>query len=327
MPGNLGVLVGRQLAAAHRGDDPRFLWHYDNVRTVYVLCLNLEPPYAGGEFIVKLELGDSFPQSPPRFEVLTPTGVYVPGGPICISIGEFHANQAPGSDGAYGWRPALGLRGFMNEVVNGLYCPETLGHGIRIEVLPEWGRRKLAAQSKAHNEARFPGLMASFGEAAAGSAARFRRLWQVMEGVVDGQAGEAEAAALLEGAAGADPAALAALAAEGDLPVRQALACLCLARTPETWTVARDLTAALLACVRAPGPETAAAAEQLLAARGGRCRRELGAFVEKARKSAAWPACLAQAIPELYALVVEAPPEANMPQAGAWMSALRPALD
>ena len=36
------------------------------------------------------------------------------------SVGEFHHDDAPGPDGAHGWRPALGMAGFAVQVVNGL---------------------------------------------------------------------------------------------------------------------------------------------------------------------------------------------------------------
>jgi len=125
-----------------------------DMRVVYFLVAGLGDPYAGGEYIFQLIVPDEFPAKPPRLVFLTPTGVFVPGHRVCISVGEFHANDRPGKDGAHGWRPALGLRGFALEVVNALICSADLGGGIGIEHKTPNEKRALALGARAYNRAR-----------------------------------------------------------------------------------------------------------------------------------------------------------------------------
>ena len=105
-----------------------------NIYVWYFLIKGLCDAYADGEYIFKLTAPKTFPQKPPSFEFLTPNGVYDLGGPICISVGEFHSNDhnRSTSSGDYGWRPALGMMGFATQVLNGLITFDDNDHGIRI---------------------------------------------------------------------------------------------------------------------------------------------------------------------------------------------------
>jgi ubiquitin-conjugating enzyme E2 J2 len=140
-----------------------------DIRVWYVLVGGLGAPFTGGEYLFKLTAPNEFPHQPPSFEFLTPNGVYEPGGRICISISEFHANDAPGADGAGGWRASLGMKGFAMQVVNGMICSEALGEGIRIvAACPVEKKRRLAKESRAYNRKHhrqivdlFEGIMAS----------------------------------------------------------------------------------------------------------------------------------------------------------------------
>lgn len=152
-------------------EDHPFLIPYMNLKNIkewYFLVCNLPPPYVGGEFIFKLTASDQankmFPRYPPSFEFITPNGVYKPGGAICISIGEFHAQQQNAKDGATGWRPSLGMRGFAREVVNGMIVPDNLGSGIRIMKTEAAEKRAYAADSARYNAAHNSKLMDAFAE-------------------------------------------------------------------------------------------------------------------------------------------------------------------
>ncbi|NBQ71241.1 MAG: hypothetical protein EBU46_21350, partial [Nitrosomonadaceae bacterium] len=134
----------------------------DDLRVVYFLVAGLGDPYAGGEYVFQLIVPDDFPAKPPRLVFLTPTGVFKPGDRVCISVGEFHANDRPGKDGAHGWRPTLGLRGFALEVVNALICSDDLGSGIGIEHKPPNEKRALALGARAYNGARLAEISALF---------------------------------------------------------------------------------------------------------------------------------------------------------------------
>jgi ubiquitin-protein ligase len=131
-------------------------------RTWYFLIEGLEPPTAG-EYIFKLTAPDSFPHKPPRFEFLTPNGTYEPGGPVCISIGEFHAGDKPGKAGSYGWRPALGMGGFALQVVNGLICHEMLDPAsVRIIQTSAEEKNTLALESREYNRRVLSAVRAAF---------------------------------------------------------------------------------------------------------------------------------------------------------------------
>jgi ubiquitin-protein ligase len=132
-------------------------------------------PYLGGEYLFQLKAPSKppnwFPNYPPSFSFLTPSGVFVPGGPICISIGEFHADDRAGKEGSYGWRPTIGMKGFAREVVNSLVVSQEVDgrlvdplEGIRINVLPDAKKKKCAKTSRAYNRENHAEIMALFDE-------------------------------------------------------------------------------------------------------------------------------------------------------------------
>lgn len=139
------------------------LLHVDekDIRVWYFMIGGLQPdPSTGeeqlftGEYIFKLTAPEDFPHKPPSFEFLTPNGVYAPGGPICISVGEWHADDdtaKKGSHGAYGWRASLGMKGFAMQVLNGLICYAGLESGIRIMETTAAVKRAEAAGSRSVN--------------------------------------------------------------------------------------------------------------------------------------------------------------------------------
>ncbi len=157
-------IMAAQLSLYMKRPNPNLLLVIDprDVRVWYGLIFGLDEPYKGGEYLFKLQAPNEFPEKPPRFEFLTQNGVFQPGGPICISIGEYHANNAPGKDGSHGWRAALGMKGFAEQVVNGLIVPEYLQGGIRIELLPAALRKKYAVGSRARNADSFPEIVTLF---------------------------------------------------------------------------------------------------------------------------------------------------------------------
>ena len=136
----------------------------DNVKIWYFLIKGLDTPFKGGEYIFKLTAPNEFPHRPPSFEFCTPNGVYDIGGKICISVGEFHANDKPGSTGSYGWRPCLGMYGFALEVLNGLINYQYLDHGIRILSTDIKTKEKFATESIDYNKKYYTELNQYFQE-------------------------------------------------------------------------------------------------------------------------------------------------------------------
>lgn len=134
----------------------------EDIRVWYFLVVGLDAPYLGGEYIFKLTAPDEFPHKPPRFEFLTQNGIFQPGGPICISVGEFHAEDKPGKDGAHGWRPSLGMKGFATQVVNGMICFDALESGIRIVNLHVSLKTLYAKMSHEQNKKLYPEVFVAF---------------------------------------------------------------------------------------------------------------------------------------------------------------------
>lgn len=180
----LARIMFYQLKAANEADHPNIMVYVDesDVKCWFFLVTNLPGPYAGGEYIFRLTAPATFPLKPPEFEFLTPNGVFELGGKICISIGEFHANDAAGKTGAYGWRPALGMIGFAREVVNGMLVPDNLGDGIRIRNDPPATKAGHAAASEAYNRQHLAELVGHFQAFEAAhpdhKVVRFRRMWR-----------------------------------------------------------------------------------------------------------------------------------------------------
>lgn len=142
-----------------------FLPDETDARICYVLVVGLSYPYLGGETIFKLTSPNTFPLKPPEVRNLTENGVYAVGSKICVSIGEFHdTDRRPDADGAYGWKPTLGIRGFVSAgMLSGLLSPESLNHhihpdsgkgGIGIENFPPEERQRLAHAAREYNKTR-----------------------------------------------------------------------------------------------------------------------------------------------------------------------------
>jgi ubiquitin-protein ligase len=183
MASRLPKVLKHQLRAAIQEDHPHLIPLVDDadVRIWHFLVVNLPGVYAGGEYLFRLTAPDDFPFKPPQFEFVTPNGVYEPGGRICISIGEFHADSSS-EHGSHGWRSALGMIGFAREVVNGMINPEYLGAGIRVISAPTKANRvALAQSSRSANETESAGLMAKVAEFEAAhpdhAAVRLRRMF------------------------------------------------------------------------------------------------------------------------------------------------------
>lgn len=72
--------------------------------------------------------------------MLTQNGVFEMGGPICISIGEFHDKDGKRVDT---WRPVMGMQGFAENVASSFIAYESFkgisNGGIRIYPCPEDG--------------------------------------------------------------------------------------------------------------------------------------------------------------------------------------------
>jgi len=156
----LSLILLNQYNKAIKQNNPNltFLINENDIKIWYILIKGLDDEFKDGEYIFKITAPNEFPHKPPSLECYTPNGVYDIGGKICISVGEFHANDNPGKTGGYGWRPSLGMMGFATEVLNGLINYQFLEYGIRILSTDKNTKIKLAKESSNYNKKHYPEL-------------------------------------------------------------------------------------------------------------------------------------------------------------------------
>ena len=155
MPRTLATIVDAQIRKIVKQDEEYYTAVVDpsDVHKVYVLIKNLPDDYKGGEYLFKLVIPDEFPDSPPHLHALTPNGLFQIGGQICVSIGTFHQNDFKSNKkGTYGWRPAIGLGGFiLNGIINAMLHFDDEDSGIRIKLESPEVKKELAQKSAEYN--------------------------------------------------------------------------------------------------------------------------------------------------------------------------------
>jgi ubiquitin-protein ligase len=120
--------------------------------------------FEGAEYIILItaligtSAQNSFPFCPPKFEFLTPNGIFQVGSAPCISIGMYHKDN---------YDQTLGLRGFVLQLVSNLdedfsYFDEGVGiidtrQGSAIETI-----KKYSIESVNWNRLNYPTLMMEF---------------------------------------------------------------------------------------------------------------------------------------------------------------------
>jgi ubiquitin-protein ligase len=146
----------------------------------YILLNNFagnDEEFEGGEYLVRMEAPQprpasksgeqdrpGFPFEPPHFYMLTHNGVYGVDKKVCISIGEFHADQ---------YRATLGMSGFADNLVSGLIGWRELGGGIEIKTTTAKEKAKLAKESVASNYEQYPEIMELINTSYAAYSAKF----------------------------------------------------------------------------------------------------------------------------------------------------------
>jgi ubiquitin-protein ligase len=141
----------------------------EDVNTWYALIHNFSgntDEYVGGEYLFKIMLPEEFPMVPPKFFCLTPNGLYGIDAVVCISIGEYHPEE---------YRPSLGVRGFIINLVSGLVGWREMTGGIKIKETTAKEKLKLAKLSRSANYANYPIIMKNINDAYDG----YSKLWNV----------------------------------------------------------------------------------------------------------------------------------------------------
>lgn len=129
-----------------------------DIRTWYMMVVGLAEPFLHGQFVFKFRVPEEFPMRPPSIEALTPNGVFELGGPLCISIGEFHEQHKT-------WVPALGMPGCGRQMWNALLCFEAedaIQPAIRVIHSSDEEKQRLANASRAYNRECLAELMTRF---------------------------------------------------------------------------------------------------------------------------------------------------------------------
>lgn len=116
----------------------------DNIKIWYVLIIGSDEPYCNAEILFQFTIPDRYPHEPPSVECLTPNGIFLLGGPLCISISEFHKED---------WVKSLGITGYSKQLWDALLfftSKETTGSLNLTWTEPE-ERKKLAKESYNYN--------------------------------------------------------------------------------------------------------------------------------------------------------------------------------
>lgn len=131
----------------------KFAMDPDKPNTWYALLCNFRGnnnEYAGGEYLARIVAPPDFPYSPPSFYFMNETGVYGVETKVCISIGEYHKEDS---------RAALGMDGFIRELVNGLIGWKELGGGIAISLTPIETKIRHAKLSAKYIREKYPAII------------------------------------------------------------------------------------------------------------------------------------------------------------------------
>ena len=151
-----GVKMGLQFLKAIREPNEfiMFTMKSDSEPSVWYILLHgfsgNNNEYEGGEYLVRQIAPENFPFSPPSFYFMTHNGVYDYEKTVCISIGEFHADE---------YRSVLGMGGFANQLISGMVGYKTMGTGISILDTTIEQKKNFAQSSYKYNRKQYPEII------------------------------------------------------------------------------------------------------------------------------------------------------------------------
>jgi len=164
----MGAMFRKSIAEPNQYVSKMVMDEQENT-TWYAIMTGMEGEngeYLGGEYLIKVMATKEFPQKPPTFYVLTPNGLYDHGKKVCVSIGEYHADQ---------WRPALGMVGLVTQLVSGMIGWKTFGGGINIVSTTADEKLKMAKNSSTWNAINYPEIIKSLNDSHAGYSALWKK--------------------------------------------------------------------------------------------------------------------------------------------------------
>lgn len=157
----------KKATATPEYDFVKFAMDPEKSNTWYVIFCNFsgnKDEFVGGEYLVRIEAPSEFPYKAPSFYFMNETGVYGVETKVCISIGEFHPENM---------QAALGMTGFIRELVNGLIGWEELGGGIAITKTPVETKIGHAKTSKKYIREKYPRIVELVESSFAGYSAKW----------------------------------------------------------------------------------------------------------------------------------------------------------
>ena len=108
----------------------------DNLYEWYYIVFNLiDSPYEGGFYLGKLDL-KGYPFQPPKIQLITQSGRFEPGKPICLSVSNFHTEN---------WHPMWKISYIISGFITFMLTEDGTVGSIRTSLAH---RRDLALRSK-----------------------------------------------------------------------------------------------------------------------------------------------------------------------------------
>lgn len=145
----------------HRDGQPQnrnllFIQDPEDIKVWYCLMFGLEgdaQEFVGAEYLIKLYAQDGYPSSPPKFQFLTPNGVYKAHSEPCVELGHYHSYDYPST---------LGILGFAKNLVMGLIAWRDNGGGVNIIKTDVKEKKKISTDSVLYNQTKNRDIMLAF---------------------------------------------------------------------------------------------------------------------------------------------------------------------
>lgn len=116
-----------------------------NLKIWHFIITGLASPYTGGEYICRIEIGDNYPQMPPRFTMETPNGRFVPGKNMCINNFDSHPEQ---------WNPKWTISSLIQAFICFFMSTCHRGHNVGNNIIAVKAEKLAFAQKSHHHNLR-----------------------------------------------------------------------------------------------------------------------------------------------------------------------------
>ena len=117
----------------------------------FLIKAPVDSEYAGGYYIGKLLYTKDYPDKPPDYMMLTPSGRYTIGTKICLSNSGYHSNEWSSM-----WTMHATLTGFLSIMLS------DIEHGLSHIRASKGERERFAKESIEYNKAHYPELVKLF---------------------------------------------------------------------------------------------------------------------------------------------------------------------